>query len=62
MFEWYVVRYGSRNWYQKDTCLKQIGLYAQNRLTILGSTANMIGGGGPYAHFNKHADLYFENE
>ena len=44
IFEWYVVRCGSKNIYQKDTCLKEIRLLAQNIITILGSIANIIGG------------------
>ena len=40
--EWYVVRCGSKNWCQKDMCLKEIGLRAQDILTILGSLVNMI--------------------
>ena len=27
-FEWYVVRCGSKNGFQKDTCSKEIGLHA----------------------------------
>ena len=44
VFEW-LIRCGSKNRHQKDMCLKEIGLQAQNMLTILGSIANMIGGG-----------------
>ena len=44
MIEWYVVRCGSKNGHQKDTRLKEIGLYAQNMLAILGSIVNMTGG------------------
>ena len=29
---------------QKDMCLKDIGLHAQNMITILGSMINIIGG------------------
>ena len=37
IFEWYVARCGPKNGYQKDImCLKEIGLRAQNMLTILG--------------------------
>ena len=46
IFEWYVVRCGSKNRYQNDLCLKEIGLHAQNMVTILGSTVNIIGGWG----------------
>ena len=38
VFECYVVRYGSKNGYQKDMCLKVIRLCAQNMIAILGST------------------------
>ena len=44
MFEWYVVWCGSKNWHPKEICLNEIGLRAQNMLTILGSRVNMIGG------------------
>ena len=44
IFEWYVVWCGYKNEYQKDMCLKEIGLYAQNMITILSLTINMIGG------------------
>ena len=44
LFEWNVVTWGSNNGYQKDTCLKEIGLCAQNVLIILGSICNIIGG------------------
>ena len=39
---WYMVRCGSKNGHQKDICLKQIGLCAQNMVTVLGSIDNMI--------------------
>ena len=40
IFEWYVVRCGSKNGYQKGImCLKEIGLRAQNMIIILGSIA-----------------------
>ena len=38
IFEWYVVKYGSMNKYQKSSCLKEIGLHAQNMINVLGST------------------------
>jgi hypothetical protein len=44
MFEWYVVRCGSKNGQKKDVCLKKIKLHAQNILTILVSIVNRIGG------------------
>ena len=43
IFEWHVVRWGSKNGHQKYMYLKEIGLRAQNMLTILGSLVNMIG-------------------
>ena len=42
IFEWYVVRCGSKNWHQKDTYLQGIGLCAQNMLNSLGWIVNMI--------------------
>ena len=44
IFEWYVVWCGYKNEYKKDMCLKEIGLHAQNMITILSFTINMIGG------------------
>ena len=38
-----VVRSGSKNGFQRDKCLKEIELHAQNMLTILNSIANTIG-------------------
>ena len=35
VFEWYVVWCGYKNKYEKDICLKEIGLHAQNMITIL---------------------------
>ena len=35
IFECYVIKCGSKNGYQKDTCLKVIGLCAQNIIAIL---------------------------
>ena len=37
ILEWYVIWCGSKNGYQKDMSLKEIGLRAQNMITILGS-------------------------
>ena len=43
IFKWYVVRCSSKINYQKDTCLKDIGLSAQN-IWILTSLINIIVG------------------
>ena len=40
IFEWSVVRCGSKNRHQKDIYLKEIGLCAQNLLAILSSIVN----------------------
>ena len=47
IIECYVVRYGSKNGYQKDV-LKEIRLLALNMIAILGSIVNIVGGGGGY--------------
>ena len=39
-----MVRCGFENRYQKDMCLEEIGLHAQNIVVILGSIVNMIEG------------------
>ena len=43
IFGWYVFWYGSKNGYQKDMCMKEIGLSVQNMIT-LGQMVNIIGG------------------
>ena len=37
IFEWYVIRCGFRNGYQRDMCIKEINPCAQFIITILGS-------------------------
>ena len=44
IFKWYGIRCGSKNAYSKDTCLKEMGVPAQNVITILGSIVNVIVG------------------
>ena len=46
IFGWYVVSFSSNKNFQKDTCLKEIGLRAQETITILGSLIIVIGVGG----------------
>ena len=47
MFEWHVVRCGSKNSYQKDPFKKKIGLHVKNMKTVIGSIVNIyLGGGG----------------
>ena len=41
IFEWCVDRCGFKNKYKKDMCLKEIGLHAQNLLTILSLILNI---------------------
>ena len=36
---------GSKNGYQKDTCLEEIKFHVQNIITTLGAKVNIIGGG-----------------
>ena len=43
IFQWCVVRCGSKDSHQKEICLTEIGLRAQNVLAILGSIVNIIG-------------------
>ena len=44
IFEWYEGRCGSKNRHQKDMCLKEIEVRAQNMLIFLCSVVNMIEG------------------
>ena len=46
-FEWRVVKCGCKSRHQKDLCLEEIGLHAQNLLTILGFKSHHNWGGGP---------------
>jgi hypothetical protein len=43
IFQWCVVRCGSKDGHQKEISLIEIGLHAQNLLAILGSIVNIIG-------------------
>lgn len=55
-----MVRRGSKNGYQK-TLVKEIGLFAQNMTTILGSMVNIIGRGRinarPFYEHDNHFDI-----
>lgn len=42
--QWYVVRRGSKNGYQKDMRLEKVGPHAQNMITIPDSIINITGG------------------
>ena len=44
IFDWCVIRCGSKNGHQKKKCLKEIGLHAQYLLTILGPIVSIIWG------------------
>ena len=44
IFEWYVVKFASKNGYRKDVCLKEIALCAQNMINNLSLIANIIEG------------------
>ena len=46
IFEWYVIRCGSKNGCHEDRCLRKIRLRAQKTITILESIVNINGGGG----------------
>ena len=61
IFEWYVVWCGSKNGYQKDICLIEIGLHAQTLTTILSSTASTIER-NLYDHFNKRKNHDFDKD
>lgn len=39
-----MVKYGFKDEHHKNTCLKDIGIHAQNVLAIIGLIMNMIGG------------------
>lgn len=41
-------------------CSNEIGMYAQNMITILGSIVNIIG--ETYVTINEHENVQFDNE
>ena len=57
IFEWKVVRCGSKNGQLKDISWIEIGLGAQNMLAILGAVVNMI---GKTYMTNVHKNLHFD--
>ena len=59
IFEWYVVWYASKIGCQKDMYSKEIGLCAQNTITISGLLVNIIVGGGGMRPFNEGAKSSF---
>ena len=56
-----MVRCGSKNGHQEDTCLKEIKLHAQNMITNLQSTVNIIGR-THYDHLMSLRTLHFDND
>ena len=48
LFQCYVVRCGFKNWHQKDTCLREVGVHVQIMIIVLGSIIN--GQGDLYDH------------
>ncbi len=42
IFDWSVVRSGSRKGHHNDMCSKEIGLRAQNKLIVQGLVVNII--------------------
>ena len=65
VFEWCVIRHGSKNGYQK-TWLKEIGRRVQNMITIMGLLVDMIergeGGEGLIWPFIEHKHIIFDNK
>ena len=47
---------------KKSKCLKEIGLCAQNTITIPGSIVNILKGEGLYNPFNAYKSLHLEND
>ena len=54
-----MLEYGSKDRHQKAMCLKEIGLRAQNMLTILNNHHDR---GDVYDHFHRRENLHFHNE
>ena len=42
IFKWYVVRGGSKSSYKKDMCGKEVGIHAQNTMSILNPIVHII--------------------
>ena len=60
-FEWYVGKCGARNEYQKDICLKGIGLHAQKYDNQFRFKCEHNLGGHVWPH-DEHENLHFDNE
>ena len=58
-FEWYVVKCGSKNKFQKEMCSKRIGLRAQNMITNLDSLTYIVK--DPIRPPHEHENLRFED-
>ena len=52
----------AKNGHQKDMGLKEIKVLAQNLLTVLGLTMDMIGGEAYVWSYNKNESSDFDNE
>ena len=59
IFEWYGVWFGSKNRYQIDMGLKEVGPHAQNVITMPGSITILIG--ETHMTIDEHKNLHFEN-
>ena len=62
IFDCYVIWCGSKIEYKKIKCLKEIGLCAQNMITILDTIFNIMKGEGLYNPFDAHKTLHFDNK
>ena len=60
IFQWCVIRCGSRNKHQTYMCIQELGLHASHLFTILGSIVNIIG--RHIRSFSKKENLHFDYE
>ena len=57
-----MIRCGSKNKYQKNVCLKESELHAQNLITILGSIVNIMGRRIWPFNEDENENLHFDDE
>lgn len=67
IFEWNLVKWGSKNIYKKGVCLQEIRLHTQDTISIISLTLNITLyifslEGGFIWQFNEHKNCHFNNE
>ena len=58
IFQWHVVRCGSKNGYQKDLYSKETGVCTSIMITMLGIIVKVIGGGGDLCNYLRSMRIF----